>query len=99
MQIVEYKKYKTREGQIVNPEWLTYSGFFYNSADKTYIGVIDDEDDREYYVPDTVSVLTKLELITRYNSLSEEDKTASGYTDPDVWHSQFILKIKILPTE
>ena len=78
MDIVEYKKNKVRDkdGNYVSehPHWLEWHGFWYNSADKTYVGMNEDLSDRDYYVPDSITVLTKEDFQARWDSMSAEDQ-------------------------
>jgi hypothetical protein len=88
MKIVEYKKHKIN-GQIDTPEFIEFGGFFFNPTNNTYIGVISEDDDREYYVPDSLNVLTKEELIDRQSSIND-----GSISDVDRWYNQFILRLK-----
>ena len=62
--ILEYKLHMTAGG-MRTPEWIDDGGYFYDSANKTYVGWSPDEADREYYIPDTVTTLTAAELDTK----------------------------------
>jgi hypothetical protein len=88
MKIVEYKKHKIN-GQIDTPEFIEFGGFFFNPNDNTYIGVISEDDDREYYVPDSLTVLTKEQLIDRQSLIND-----GSISDVDRWYNQFILRLK-----
>ena len=62
--ILEYKLHMTAGGMKA-PEWVDDGGYFYDSANKTFVGWSPDEADREYYIPDTVVTLTASELNTK----------------------------------
>lgn len=88
MKIVEYKNHKI-DGKLVTPEFIEFGNFFYNPSDRTYIGVIDEEASKDYYVPDTLQELTKEELIQRQIVINDGSEN-----DVERWYTQFILKLK-----
>ena len=65
--IAEYKQIKIHQGAtgIVRPGWVIDGGHFENPDNHTLIGIVLPENEREYYVPDTVKYLTRGELIAR----------------------------------
>ena len=64
MAVVEYKMAVVgHKGQFTQPIWIREGGNFYNSADHTRVGWV--VDNAEYYVPDTLTTLTKEELVQR----------------------------------
>jgi hypothetical protein len=64
MKIVEYKKHLINGVNII-PEFIHDGNYFYDADTKTWIGLVLDISDREYYVPDTLTELTNEELIIR----------------------------------
>jgi hypothetical protein len=64
MKIVEYKKHLINGVNII-PEFIHDGNYFYDNDTKTWIGLVLDSSDREYYVPDTLTELTDEELIAR----------------------------------
>lgn len=64
MKIVEYKKHLLN-GVLVDPEWIVKGGEFYDSNTKTFIGLVLPEEERGYYIPDTVVYMTIEELYQR----------------------------------
>lgn len=88
MKIVEYKNHKI-DGQIVMPEFVEFGGFFFDPKTKTYIGVIDEDEECEYYVPNTLKMLTKEQLIDRQTAIND-----GSVNDVDRWYTQFILRTK-----
>lgn len=71
--ILEYKMVKTQEGMQV-PDWVEDGGHF-GKPDFSFVGWSPDDDVREYYIPDTVTVLTNEQLIARVVSLKDSDTT------------------------
>ena len=68
--VIEYKKHLTPSG-LVNPPWLIAGDLFYDSVSKTYIGLVLDEENRDYYIPDTVTYLSKQQFKDRLAPLHE----------------------------
>ena len=88
MPVIEYKLHAVDPGQALQaPHWVIDGGQWYNPADKTLVGWTPAEADRAYYVPDTVTTLTKAELNTRLLGIHAVKKyqkrtSASDPTDP-----------------
>ena len=61
--IVEYMLNKFEDGSIGAPAWIKSGGYLPNEADKTFIGFVADE--RDYYIPDSVTTLTETEAVNR----------------------------------
>lgn len=76
-QCVEYKLHRNEEGKLVAPSWINDPGHCYNPADKSLIGFI--AEDRDWYVPDTITYLTKEEFINRCITMHE----TNPFTQPD----------------
>ena len=88
MPVIEYKLHAINSQKHMQaPHWVTDGGNWYNPADKTFVGWTPAEADREYYVPDTVTTLTKAELNTRMLAIHATTKfqklTTPGPADPD----------------
>lgn len=62
--IVEYKLVREQD-QTRAPSWVLDGGYFQNPEDYTMIGTTQNDDVREFYVPDTVVVLSRQQLIDR----------------------------------
>lgn len=74
MRIVEYKMIIKDSGEKTHPMFIKDFGYFFN--DKTYIGVIPEEEDLDYYIPlDQIKVLSLNDLIDR--SKTEQFKPSS----------------------
>lgn len=65
MPVVEYKHHINHMGKIEVPGWVADRGYWHNSADNTYLGWVKPASEREYYVPDGITELTKEECVTR----------------------------------
>lgn len=51
------------------PSWVEDGGYFLNPDNNTMVGWSPDLADRDYYVPDSVTELTRAELKTRVRSI------------------------------
>ena len=76
--ILEYKMIKTNEGMQV-PPWIEDGGY-YSKPDFSFVGWSPDNDVREYYIPDTVTVLTNEQFIARVVALKDSDTTEKEAT-------------------
>jgi len=66
MPVVEYKMHVvTNKGGATAPLWVEDGGYHTSPIDKTKVGWVLPEADREYYVPDTVTELSKTDFINR----------------------------------
>lgn len=65
MQLVEYKRHLV-DGGIVDPKWIVVGGYMRDPDTNTYIGTVLDEAEREYYIPDTLVVMTAEQAVERY---------------------------------
>lgn len=72
MKIVEYKKHLNYNNQLVDPPWIIRGDMFFDTDSKTYIGLVLSENEREYFIPDSVVYLTKENLIERLKPLHEQ---------------------------
>ena len=64
MAVIEYMLYRVNGGNRVEvPGFVGDRGYWQSPIDKSFIGWV--EDDRDYYVPDTIVTLTKAEFVTR----------------------------------
>ena len=67
--IVKYLMHKNNDGNNITPLFIDNGGYFPDN--NTLIGVT--YDDSEIYIPETLTVLTKAELITFVKGLSFDD--------------------------
>ena len=66
MPVVEYKMHVvTNKGGTTAPLWVDDGGYHTSPIDKTKVGWALPESEREYYVPDTVTELSKQDFIDR----------------------------------
>ena len=66
MPVVEYKMHVvTNKGGSTAPLWIEDGGYHTSPIDKTKVGWVLAEADREYYVPDTITELSKTDFINR----------------------------------
>ena len=61
---IEYKMHMNAEGRLMVPAWITDPGYYKNS-DNTYVGFVPVESEREYYVPDSVTILSEQDVVNR----------------------------------
>jgi len=85
MIIIEYKMNISPDGTLVHPGWVHSAGWFFNPVDNTYIGTALEEQDRNYYIPDTVTELTLDEVKERVKAFPKvEDTGGNTKTDEDL---------------
>jgi len=65
MPVIEYKLHKIGKNAKAVPVWVEDGGYWKNSSDNTLLGWVEAEADRDYYIPDTVTELTKSDVTTR----------------------------------
>ena len=66
MPIIEYKLHVvTNKGGMAAPLWVEDGGYWSSPIDNTKVGWAKPDASREYYLPDTVTELTKSNLVTR----------------------------------
>ena len=72
---VEYKRHLVNS-KLTDPEWIVQGGLYFNPADKTYVGFVKEEANRDYFIPDGLKTLTLAELQSRTIPLTarEDDK-------------------------
>jgi hypothetical protein len=80
MPVVEYKMNLDQEtGALIIPRWIIDRGHWPNKADHTYVGWVKPESEREYYVPDSLTELSKSDLVNRVLGMH----AVEPITDPD----------------
>ena len=77
MTIIEYKLHPSPNG-MVTPDFVNIGGGFHNPDDCTLVGII--EDGVEYYVPDTLTILTLEELQARQRGIHAKYPMTDTYT-------------------
>ena len=76
---IKYKLHMTEKGMRC-PPWIEDGGYFQNGDE--LIGWTPDEANREYYVPDTVTVLSRDDFITRAKAIHAHTPMMSMPEDP-----------------
>jgi hypothetical protein len=61
---IEYKLHRNDRGNLTTPSWMSDGGY-YQAADKSMVGFVPVEGERDWFVPDSVSMLTEQEFVTR----------------------------------
>ena len=67
MKIYEYRRHLIG-GEIKDPEFIVNGGFWYDEETDTYIAAMPDQ--VGWYVPDSLTVLSQEELVTRVKKLN-----------------------------
>ena len=77
---IEYKLHRNDRGNLSTPSWMSDGGYYQNPADKSLVGFVPVQSERDWFVPDSVSMLTEQEFVTRCmaihaaNSFQKMDK-------------------------
>ena len=61
---IEYKLHRNDRGNLSTPSWMSDGGY-YQAADKSLVGFVPVESERDWFVPDSVSMLTEQEFVNR----------------------------------
>lgn len=83
MPVVEYKLQKVGKNAKKAPEWVEDGGYYQNPADSTLVGWVPAEADRDYYVPDTVTELSKDDFVTRGMTMHAANAFMSNDESPE----------------
>jgi hypothetical protein len=62
-QCIEYKMHLNPEGRLMVPPWIEDPGYY--KSDNTYLGFTPIESEREYYLPDTVTIMSETDVVNR----------------------------------
>ena len=62
-QCIEYKMHLNPEGRLMVPPWITDPGYY--KSDNTFIGFTPIESEREFYLPDTVTIMSETDVVNR----------------------------------
>lgn len=65
MVLVEYKLHKVGINAKQAPHFIVDGGYYMSPLDNTMVGLVEDEADRDYYIPDSIVTLSKEEFIAR----------------------------------
>lgn len=84
MPVVEYKMHVvTNKGGATAPLWVNDGGYHTSPIDKTKIGWVLPEADREYYVPDTITELSKTDFVNRMMNIHSVETLSGDSRDSD----------------
>ena len=61
---IEYKLHRNRNGTLETPSWISDGGY-YRNAERSMIGFVPADNERDWYVPDSAVKLTEAQFITR----------------------------------
>lgn len=92
MVLVEYKLHKVGKNAKKAPDFIIDGGYWLSPIDNTMVGLVEAEADRDYYIPDTLTVLDKAAFIARQEAIhasipmtsQNEDGTETTLTDSEV---------------
>ena len=70
---VEYKLHRNERGNLTTPSWMSDGGY-YQAADKSMVGFVPVENEREWYVPDSALVLSQSEFVARGMAMHSVNK-------------------------
>lgn len=71
MPVIEYMFTINERGRREVPGYVADRGYHYNPADHTYLGWLNDN--RDFWVPDTIEVKTKADCVTRALAMHSAD--------------------------
>jgi hypothetical protein len=80
---IEYKLHRNDRGNLTTPSWMSEGGY-YQAADKSMVGFVPVEGEREWYVPDSAAVLNQAEFVARgmlIHSANKFQKTGANSMD------------------
>lgn len=89
MTCIEYCKHLV-QGQTKNPPWLHYGDFYYNPSDSTYVGFVLDQDQRDFYIPDSIVELDEESFVSRCKPISSNIRKDSEDINSDVLSAEEI---------
>ena len=77
---LEYKLHRNDRGNLTTPSWMSDGGY-YQAADKSMVGFVPVESERDWYVPDSAVKLTEAQFITRGMALHASSSFQKMGTD------------------
>ena len=78
---LEYKLHRNKKGNLRTPSWMPDGGYYQSSINKTIIGFVPTENEREWYVPDSAVALSEAEFIARGLAMHASSKFKKMSTD------------------
>ena len=61
---IEYKLHRNKNGTLETPPWINDGGY-YRNAERSMVGFVPSDNERDWYVPDSAVKLTEAQFITR----------------------------------
>lgn len=90
-QCIEYKMHRNLEGRLMVPPWITDPGYY--KSDNTYLGFTPVESEREFYLPDSVIIMSETDVVNRclalhaispFTHYAEQPNTGAEMTTEEV---------------
>lgn len=78
--VVEYMMHLIKPNIKAVPIFIKKPGHWFNPSNNTYVGWVDDN--RDYYVPDTIVTLTKEQFMNRALQIHANDPIREQPTEP-----------------
>ena len=94
--ILEYMLNRMEDGRLTTPMWVQDGGYVPRASNATYMGFSPSLANREYYVPDSVTVMTaddaKTRALARHAEVPFTNDDGSEMTEQEVndWVDQII---------
>jgi hypothetical protein len=76
--VYEYRMHRV-QGSLNHPDWVEDGGHFWNGS--TYLAVIPDDSQRNYYIPDTLIELNKADVLARLIERQHSDIVSDKITN------------------
>ena len=80
---IEYKLHRNDRGSLTTPSWMSDGGYYQNPADKSMVGFVPVENEREWYVPDSALVLSQSEFVARGMAMHSATPFQNMGADPN----------------
>ena len=90
-QCIEYKMHLNPEGRLMVPPWVKDPGYY--KSDNTYLGFTPIESEREFYLPDSVTIMSETDVVNRclalhaispFTHFTEQPNTGADMTNAEV---------------
>lgn len=105
MVLVEYKLHKVSKNGKKAPEFIMDGGHWLSPIDNTMVGLVEEEADRDYYIPDSIVTLSKEEFLSRQAAIHaavpmismDDEMNETTLTDAQVaeqagsWYDSFVV--------
>jgi len=95
MRLVEYKKHK-EDGGIKDPSWIMEGGLYPDVDCRKWLGIIENEVDIKYYIPEGVRILTFEECLQRQYALHAANPFIRADLDGEVSLTHEEIKTELI---